>query len=392
MQRTLYYSAMTHFETKSCLIFLAARRCNLAVKLGFLLASLFVGIPQSIAQIELEAESDVFFELDSRFDEISEETDDEMVELSEEEKAAAQARAIELSRELESRQTAIQNMRSDLGIYAPALQEAYSDLAMFYTEVEDYESAISVYTDALQVARINTGLYSEEQRPIIDSLIENQAELRAWEEVDKLHELDYFVASRIYPVDASAYRLAMESYGAWKLRVVRENILQMTSRGIISTATDLSEFYARVISNIEVQPNAVQESLLVMIQAKAQTDLSLARSIASTPFTAFQGNASPFITETRCQNRPNSQGQLVRQCVNVQVENPRYRQSQRDAKNMALRRYTREIDSSLDRLRTINATTRVLNDTERQMLESRIAELETESVQLSRSGRRLFTF
>ncbi len=91
-------------------------------------------------------------------------------------------RSLEISRELATRQLAIENMQSDLGIYDLSLIEAYSDLGAFYIELEDFESAIRLYHEALQIARINTGLYSEQQMPAINALIDNNGKLEDWEE------------------------------------------------------------------------------------------------------------------------------------------------------------------------------------------------------------------
>lgn len=359
-----------------------------------LICGLVLCLPSSIvlAQIEIDNDDGFQFEYNASeyFDDEDSAQDNENIELSPEEAAAENARLLEITREQSARQAGIVAMQSDLGIYDPALQEAYSDFGAFYSGIEDYESAVGLHTDALQVARINTGLYSTAQLPIIDALILNNGKLRDWEEVDDLYELDFFVASRAYPVAHSDYIAAVEEYGRWNLRVVRENILSLNSRGLMTRATDLSSFYARELTRIDQQAALEPEKLLGIIRAKTQTDLTLARSIARTPFTSFEGTASRYVTESRCRSVVNTQGQSVRQCQNVQVENPRYRQSQRDAKNMALRRYTNQIGSSIERLREILLTSDSLSFAEKQSLDMQIAELETESAQLSRSGRSLF--
>jgi tetratricopeptide (TPR) repeat protein len=361
--------------------------CSLALGLLFSFARAQVEVdPDDGFQFEFNALQDV----DSESGEDSQDT--ESLELSPEEIAVQEALILEISRERSARQAGIIAMQSDLGIYDPALQEAYSDFGAFYAEIQDYESAVGLHTDALQVARINTGLYSTEQLPIIDALILNNGKLQDWEEVDDLYVLDYFVAKRVYSAGDSDYIAAIEEYGRWNLRVIRENILSLNSRGLMERATDLSEFYSRELNRIELQTNIEPEKLLGIILAKIQTDLTLARSIARTPFTAFEGTASRYVTESRCRNVTNAQGQVVRQCQNVQVENPRFRQSQRDAKNMQLRRYTRQIETSIERLREIRLTSSSLSEAERQSLDMQIAELETESIQLSRSERSFFRF
>ena len=300
--------------------------------------------------------------------------------------------ALEISRELAARQSDIENMQGELGIYDAALIEAYSDFAGFYMELEDYSNAIRFYNEALQIARINTGLYSEQQLPIIEALIDNNGKLQEWPEVDDLHQLNYHISSRLYDFSDSEYMAAVEDFGGWKLRVVRENLLDLNGRRLLSTAEDLSDFYKRVIDSAELHVDVKPESLLKMVYGKTEADLTLARSIAATPYTSFEGTASRYVNQTRCQNTRNSQGQVVRQCFTVQVENPRYRQSQRDAKQIILRRYSREITGSIERLHFIKETSRELTNSERQQLEIRILELTTESEQLLRVARRALQF
>lgn len=301
-------------------------------------------------------------------------------------------RALEISRELNARQQAIEDLQGEQGIYSPFLQEAYSDLAAFYNEIEDYENAISLYTDALQVTRINTGLYSEEQLPVIQALIRGNDKLQQWQDLDDLQQLIYHISSRLYQPGDPGYFGAAEQYGRWKLRMMRENLLGMNYRRLTNTAVDLSKFYDSVIANIESQPDARPDNLSQMIVGKMQADLILARAVASTPYTAFEGTASRFITQTRCQNVRNSQGQIVRQCVSVQVENPRYRQSQRDAKQFAMSRHNRAIRGSLDKLQSIRSGGSGLNAAEVRALDTQIAQIEAELAQLLRLNRRRSLF
>ncbi len=301
---------------------------------------------------------------------------------------AERARALEISRELANRQQAIEDMQGELGIYAPDLQEAYSDLAAFYNEIEDYGNAVALYSDALQVARINTGLYSEQQLPVIEQLISNNDKLKEWQEVDDLQQLRYHISSRLFELGNPAYITAAEQYGSWKLRLLRENLLDFNYRAYSSTAIDLSRFYESVITNIETKTDSDPTDLLKLIYGKTETDLSLARSVASTPYTAFEGTASRYVTQTRCQNVRNSNGQIVRNCVSVQVENPRYRQSQRNAKQQELNRYSRSMKRSIERLQLIKDQSSELAVSEKQQLEVQIAQLQAEFDQLLRLSRR----
>ncbi len=311
-------------------------------------------------------------------------------EAEEQSSAVEEARALEISQELSARQAAIENIQSDLGIYDPSLLEAYGDMGRFYAELEDYENAVRLYSEALQIARINTGLYSHEQIPILDSLIENNGRASQWEEVDDLQELYYLINSRLYELTDQEYLSAAEIYGAWKLRLVRENLLDQSGFSLLNTAEDLSLFYERIIESLELVPGFRREELLTIIYGKSQTDLTLARSVAATPYTAFQGTENQFISQVRCTNVRNSQGQVVRQCFTVQVENPRYRLSQRDAKQFALQRHTRDISRAIAKLEGIRTSSSELTIGQKQQIDVQIGELVTESEQLVRSSRRLF--
>jgi len=307
----------------------------------------------------------------------------------EEKQARDRARSLEIGRELILRQQALENLRSELGIYDPALLEAYSDLAGFYNEIEDYENAVKLFTDALQVARISSGLDSETQLPVLSNLIDLNRKLEAWQEVDDLHELSLHINTRLYPLTDSHYLAYAEIYGNWKLELLRDNLLQQNFRGLANDASDLSEFYERLIVGIEDQPDVGITNLLHLVSDKVQADLALARSVASTPASAFEGLASRFITQTRCQNVRTTSGAVVRQCYNVQVENPRYRQSQRDAKRTAMNRHTRDIVRSIERLETIRATTTELSAAQLRELDNQIVQLQTQSEQFLRAERRL---
>ena len=305
---------------------------------------------------------------------------------------AAESTALEISREVTARQRDIENMQGVLGVYDAALIEAYSDFAGFYMELEDYSNAVHLYNQALQISRINTGLYSEQQLPIIEALIDNNGKLEEWPAVDDLHQLNYHISSRLYDFSDSEYLTAVEDFGGWKLRVVRENLLDLNGRRLIGTAEDLSEFYKMVIESAEQQVDIKPERLLKMVYGKTETDLTLARSIAATPYSSFEGTASRYVPQIRCQTARNSQGQAVRNCFTVQVENPRYRLSQRDAKRIILKRYNGEITRSIERLHYIMDNNSGLTNGERQQLEIRIVELASESEQLLRTASRTLLF
>jgi len=357
---------------------------NCSVRLLLLLCFLFGGtLPLSAQQADTVDSDQVIVEA-------TEEETAEAAAIDEEEQARLAARAAELTRELEQRQRAIEDLQSEQGIYHPSLIEANADIARLFVELENYDEATRYLTEALQIARINTGLYSEQQLPLIDELIRNNVRKQDWREVDDLVHLDHHIASRVYSPEDDSYLAAADDYGKWKLRVLRENLLQLSNTGLMNTAEDLSRFYGRLLVNVELAEDVDSEDLLRFLYGKSQADLSLARSVANTPYNYFQGTAPPYITRVRCQNRRNSAGQIVQQCYNVQVENPRYRQSQREAKRFALNRHTREVDMVIERMALIRDGNPSLSASERLQLDQQITALLAESQAVRSRGLRSF--
>ena len=301
-------------------------------------------------------------------------------------------RALEISREIGAHQAGIEEIQTKIGIYDQSLIEAYSSLAALYDEIEDYQNASAVFLDALQVARINTGLYSAEQIPLVRLLIENKIKAEEWRSVDDFHELEYLISSRVFAPLDSGYLNSVQSYGAWKLRVIRENLFNQSGQSLVLTAGEVSSFYNRVIGKVEQEAGLQNRNLLNVLYTKTQVDMTLARYIASVPYTSFQGTASPFINQTRCRNIPNSRGQAVRQCYAVQVENPRYRQSQREAKRFAVSRHTRAVSRSIGKLENIRNNNSELTNAEKQNIDIQISELVMESERLLRGSDRPYLF
>ena len=110
----------------------------------------------------------------------------------------SEQRIIEISQEIESRRAGIEKIQSNVGIYDQSLIEAYWSLAELHRELDDYERASDILLDALQIARINLGLYSAEQIRLLRLLIENQIKAQDWRSVDDFYELKYLISSRAF--------------------------------------------------------------------------------------------------------------------------------------------------------------------------------------------------
>jgi tetratricopeptide (TPR) repeat protein len=306
--------------------------------------------------------------------------------------AADAATALEISLELERRQQAIDQARSELGLYDPSLVELYDDLARFYQEQGDHEQALALYKEAFQITRINTGLNSEQQLPYIDKVIQSSLAMNDWQQADDMHQLRYYLKNRLYDPADPRFAAAIAELGDWKLRVMRENLLAESYRAIGSEAEALSEIYREGIARIEASPSYREDTLLPLYRGKSHADLEVARVLAETPYQYFEGTVSEYVYETVCTSVRDAQGNLVRQCSNIRRLNPRYRESQQDSKRIAVNRSVREVQASLDTLTGILARNPGIPAGERERLTSEIREMQTEFLRIQRGTRRSLLF
>ncbi len=296
--------------------------------------------------------------------------------------------SLALARELDQRERHVEDLRGELGVYHPALQEVYGELGGFYLELEDYEQSVSIYNDALEIARINEGLYSESQLRIIDAMIAGNEGLTDWEAVDDLHHFRYHMASRLWGLTDRRHLAAIGTWGGWKMRAIRDDLLGDSSWGVQAAIDDAGSVYRRAITALEQEPEAQPLDLANLVRGKAELDIYMMRAVANTPYNYFPATVPRYVNQMRCRMVPAPNGQAVRQCVNVQVENPRFRESQRRNKLTTLTRYSNAINSGIERLTAIRDRGDGLSIETLAQIDAQIAQLEAENQQYFRRGRR----
>jgi len=297
-----------------------------------------------------------------------------------------------LARELPRREAAVENLRGELGLYHPALREAYGELGGFYLELGEYQQSLATYQDALEVARINEGLHSESQLRIIDAMIAGNEGLADWQAVDSLHHFRHHMASRLWELTDSRHLSAINAFGGWKMRAIREGLLNESTWGAQAVIDDAGSAYRRAIAALEREGGGRSLALADMVRGKAELDLHMMGAVANTPYNYFPATVPRFVNQMRCRVVRGPNGQPVQQCANVQVENPRYRDSQRNSKRTTLTRYSNAINNGIERLTAIRDSGDGLPGEALAQIDSQIAQLQAQYQEYSRRGRRDFLF
>lgn len=140
---------------------------------------------------------------------------------------------IQLIEQLESR---IATIQSESGTYDPELLQPLDSLAQVYIEAQNYEAAAQLLEHQLQIHRINSGLYSAAQIPIVESALQMQAEANDWSGVnDSLGHLAWLY-QRDTTLDAETQLQGLQKLGSWRLRALEKDVRERQAYHLVELA------------------------------------------------------------------------------------------------------------------------------------------------------------
>ena len=154
---------------------------------------------------------------------------DAVPELSEEERERQQ-RLLAQAAALRAR---LDELGRVYGTYDPALIEVQHDLGRVYLELGQFDDAVEYLAETLQRVRVNHGLYSEQQVPVLSQLIEAHQGQQGWEEADDYQHLLFAVQARVHEAGSEEYVDALIALSGWRLHAARNNLLAKERRGLI---------------------------------------------------------------------------------------------------------------------------------------------------------------
>ena len=110
------------------------------------------------------------------------------------------------------------------GPYADALAEPLAAMGRHYRQRGEYDEAVKLYTRALHVVRVNDGLYSERQAPLVRDLLGIYRQAQDWEALDERYQ--YFF--RLFgngqpPLTGLRLRAAVE-YIRWQREAISRGL------------------------------------------------------------------------------------------------------------------------------------------------------------------------
>ena len=141
------------------------------------------------------------------------------------------ANALPVFAELSPQQQAYLQRMQDIGSYEQALEEleyeggAWSQdvaqeletLGALLQQQGQYEQAIKVFDRAVHINRVNFGLFSPQQVPLVESVVDGHVALGQWKEADEHQQYAFYVQTKAYGANDPRMIAVFEDMARWNV-------------------------------------------------------------------------------------------------------------------------------------------------------------------------------
>ncbi len=135
----------------------------------------------------------------------------------------------------------IAQIESSRGVYDDEIVPELIGLGFLFQEQKNYADASRVIQRALHIVRVNEGLYSTRQLPIIDLLIESNSKLENWKQVADSYDRMYWLYRRNYEKNDPRQLHALKRLRRWYI----ESYNKDTGRSLKELFSSAETLYAQ---------------------------------------------------------------------------------------------------------------------------------------------------
>lgn len=155
-----------------------------------------------------------------------------------------------------------ESMAAEFGPYDLRVTEPLVAAADLHVEVGNYMDALQSYQQALHITRISTGLFSEEQIPLVEKIIDCNTATENWPAVDEQFRYLQLLYSRVYEPGSEGWARGIAQVSDWHVIVLNHG-LKTNSEDHLREAHELLRLRLQLA---EASENASEEVLGVLRQ------------------------------------------------------------------------------------------------------------------------------
>ena len=187
----------------------------------------------------------------------------------------------------------ITDLESRRGPYADGLSEQLLGLGSAYQNQGLHQEAIKTFKRGVHVARINGGLYSAEQIPLLQRLISSLVAAGDYDKADERQYYLYRVQKNVYGQASQKMSVAMLERAAWEKQAYYLALGDVSFTRLLT----MWELYSAVLRNIAREEGSQSTSLLQPLTGLLQTQYMI--SSYSGESQAGSATDARFVEENR---------------------------------------------------------------------------------------------
>jgi tetratricopeptide (TPR) repeat protein len=111
----------------------------------------------------------------------------------------------------------LEQLQYDDGAWSAQIAEELSTLGNLLYQQGDYEQSIEVFDRAVHVNRVNYGLYSTQQIPLVERIVESHIALGQWLQADQQQQYAFYVQSKAYGARDPRMAEVFENLARWNI-------------------------------------------------------------------------------------------------------------------------------------------------------------------------------
>ncbi len=115
-------------------------------------------------------------------------------------------------------EAAIAELLANSSPYSDPLREQYLGLGELYQQQGDHEEAIATFEGAMHIDRVNDGLFTLRQLPLVENIIESYTALADLDEINDHQEYLYYIQQKSYAEDDPRLLAAKERWADWNVQ------------------------------------------------------------------------------------------------------------------------------------------------------------------------------
>jgi tetratricopeptide (TPR) repeat protein len=184
----------------------------------------------------------------------------------------------------------IERLEAELGPFDYRLSEASQSMGNALFEGGAYAEAITHFERALHVTRINNGLHSEDQIPLLEKLIDCNISIENWTEVDSKFRYLHFLYTRLYEEGSAKLHHGLAQVAEWHVLAINKHL----SPDITEHLREANKLFKLRLDYVEKQPSADDQVVEVLKYNIALTQYHLRAQSGMADEAIFNGLESRY--------------------------------------------------------------------------------------------------